>query len=193
MTPALSFPPRGASTVAMRKEASELRKTLKPLMEKRRRARINDCLNQLKNLIVPLMGKDNCRYSKLEKADILELTVKFLADVPKTPTNDATESYREGYEACLQRVSALLPRTSLDRQTCARVHDFVQQSLRSSSPSCRTCSARTSTTAPSPVQHERLQSQKWIDITRREKRASVTPERSQDAPQAAAQPMWRPW
>lgn len=31
----------------------------------------------------------NCRYSKLEKADILELTVKFLADVPKTPTNGA--------------------------------------------------------------------------------------------------------
>ncbi|KAF5907259.1 cytosolic acyl coenzyme A thioester hydrolase isoform X2, partial [Clarias magur] len=87
MTPAVCFPPRGASTVAMRKEASELRKTLKPLLEKRRRARINDCLNQLKNLIVPLMGKDSCRYSKLEKADILEMTVRFLKDVPKTPTN----------------------------------------------------------------------------------------------------------
>ncbi|KAK3565676.1 hypothetical protein QTP86_014053 [Hemibagrus guttatus] len=174
MTPAVSSPPRGAGTVAMRKEASELRKSLKPLMEKRRRARINDCLNQLKNLIVPLMGKDNCRYSKLEKADILELTVKFLADVPKTPTNDVTVSYREGYEACLQRVSAL-------------------QSLRSSSPSCRTCSARTST-APSPLQRDqRLLSHKWMDNVWREKRASVTPERSQDAPQAAAQPMWRPW
>ncbi|KAK2840835.1 hypothetical protein Q7C36_012414 [Tachysurus vachellii] len=192
MTPAVSFPPRSVSTVAMRKEASELRKTLKPLMEKRRRARINDCLNQLKNLIVPLMGKDNCRYSKLEKADILELTVKFLADVPKMPTNDVTVSYREGYEACLQRVSALLPATSLDQQTSARVHDFVQQSLRSSSPSCSTCSARAST-APSPVQHERLLSLKWIEITRREKRARVTPERPQDAPQAVAQPMWRPW
>ncbi|XP_026781345.3 transcription factor HES-2-like [Pangasianodon hypophthalmus] len=192
MTPAVSFPPRGASTVAMRKEASELRKTLKPLMEKRRRARINDCLSQLKNLILPLMGKDNCRYSKLEKADILEMTVKFLTDVPQTPINDAADSYREGYEACLQRVSALLPRTSLDRETCARVHDFIQQSLRSSSPACRTCSARTSS-ALSPIQHERLLSRKWIDITRREKRASVTAERAQDAPQVAAQPVWRPW
>ncbi|XP_053479882.1 transcription factor HES-2.2 [Ictalurus furcatus] len=205
MTPAVSFPPPGVSTVHVRKEISELRRTLKPLMEKRRRARINDCLNQLKSLILPLMGKDKCRYSKLEKAGILEMTVEFLTDVPKTPINDATVSYREGYEACLQRVSALLPRTSLDGETCARVHDFIKQSLRSSSPACRTCRARTSSTL-SPIQHERLLSQNWIDITRKERRASdserldnirkerrASPERAQDAPQAAAQPMWRPW
>lgn len=46
------------STVAQRKEASELRRTLKPLMEKKRRARINDSLNDLKSLILPLVGKD---------------------------------------------------------------------------------------------------------------------------------------
>ncbi|MGH0185196.1 UNVERIFIED_CONTAM: hypothetical protein FKN15_029438 [Acipenser sinensis] len=72
-------------TVAKRKEASELRKNLKPLMEKRRRARINESLNQLKTLILPLIGKDNSRYSKLEKADILEMTVLFLKDIPSTP------------------------------------------------------------------------------------------------------------
>uniref|UniRef100_A0A8C4YQ30 Hes family bHLH transcription factor 2 n=1 Tax=Gopherus evgoodei TaxID=1825980 RepID=A0A8C4YQ30_9SAUR len=63
-------------------EAAELRKTLKPLMEKRRRARINDSLNQLKTLILPLIGKDSSRYSKLEKADILEMTVQFLREIP---------------------------------------------------------------------------------------------------------------
>ena len=31
---------------------------MKPLMEKRRRARINDSLNHLKNLILPLTGRD---------------------------------------------------------------------------------------------------------------------------------------
>uniref|UniRef100_A0A8C3S4A3 Hes family bHLH transcription factor 2 n=1 Tax=Chelydra serpentina TaxID=8475 RepID=A0A8C3S4A3_CHESE len=56
--------------------------TLKPLMEKRRRARINESLNQLKTLILPLIGKDNSRYSKLEKADILEMTVQFLKEIP---------------------------------------------------------------------------------------------------------------
>ncbi|KAM9475512.1 transcription factor HES-2-like [Clarias gariepinus] len=187
MTP-MCFPLRGTSTVAMRKEASELRKTLKPLLEKRRRARINDCLTQLKKLVVPLMGKDSCRYSKLEKADILEMTVRFLKDVPKTPTNDAAVSYREGYEACMTRLSALLPRTSLDRETTARVHDFIQQSLRSSSPACQTCNARTSSALSSvPIQ-------KCLDdVSEREKRASLTPERARDAPQAAAQPVWRPW
>ncbi|TSL97292.1 Cytosolic acyl coenzyme A thioester hydrolase [Bagarius yarrelli] len=192
MTPAVAFPPRAVSTVAMRKEASELRKSLKPLLEKRRRARINDCINQLKKLIVPLMGKDNCRYSKLEKADILELTVRFLNDVPKTPTNDTTVSYREGYEACLKRVSALLPRTSLDRKTCERVHDFVQQSLRTTSPPCHTCSSRTSSSARSPLQHETLSNRKCINMSRRENRASVTPERAHDAPRIAAQAVWRP-
>uniref|UniRef100_A0A8B9T144 Hes family bHLH transcription factor 2 n=1 Tax=Anas platyrhynchos TaxID=8839 RepID=A0A8B9T144_ANAPL len=58
------------------------RGTLKPLLEKRRRARINESLNQLKALILPLVGKDSSRCSKLEKADILEMTVQFLKEVP---------------------------------------------------------------------------------------------------------------
>lgn len=36
--------------------------TMKPLMEKRRRARINDSLNHLKNLILPLTGRDVSSY-----------------------------------------------------------------------------------------------------------------------------------
>jgi len=28
----------------------------------------------------------NCRYSKLEKADILEMTVRFLTDIQSTPS-----------------------------------------------------------------------------------------------------------
>lgn len=59
--------------------------TLKPLLEKRRRARINDSLTHLKGLILPLVGKGNARYSKLEKADILEMTVRFLRELPSTP------------------------------------------------------------------------------------------------------------
>lgn len=51
------------STVAQRKEASEMRRTLKPLMEKKRRARINESLNNLKTLILPLVGKDVSIYT----------------------------------------------------------------------------------------------------------------------------------
>ncbi|XP_036961517.1 transcription factor HES-2-like [Acanthopagrus latus] len=139
-----SFSPR--LTVAKRKEALELRKTMKPLMEKRRRARINDSLNHLKNLILPLTGRDKTRYSKLEKADILEMTVRFLGDIPPVNTKN---SYKEGYKACLQRVSALLPKTSLDQDACQRVNDFVQQSMSATvTPTCLNCCAQSSRTLP---------------------------------------------
>uniref|UniRef100_A0A2R8NAC8 Hes family bHLH transcription factor 2 n=1 Tax=Callithrix jacchus TaxID=9483 RepID=A0A2R8NAC8_CALJA len=40
-------------------DAAELRKSLKPLLEKRRRARINQSLSQLKGLILPLLGRED--------------------------------------------------------------------------------------------------------------------------------------
>ncbi|XP_020388526.1 transcription factor HES-2-like [Rhincodon typus] len=113
-----------------RKEASELRKSLKPLMEKRRRARINDSLNQLKTLILPLIGKDSPRYSKLEKADILEMTVRFLQDLPKTPLYDRLDSYREGYRACLLQLGNLLPSSKLmGTEACDRLTDYLERCM----------------------------------------------------------------
>ena len=52
-------------------------------MEKRRRARINECLGELKQLLMDSLKKDGSGYSKLEKADILELTVKYLRNVQR--------------------------------------------------------------------------------------------------------------
>uniref|UniRef100_A0AAA9SA56 Hes family bHLH transcription factor 2 n=3 Tax=Bos TaxID=9903 RepID=A0AAA9SA56_BOVIN len=40
-------------------DPAELRKSLKPLLEKRRRARINESLSQLKGLILPLLGREH--------------------------------------------------------------------------------------------------------------------------------------
>ncbi|KAM5248941.1 transcription factor HES-2 [Ctenodactylus gundi] len=94
-------------------DAAELRKSLKPLLEKRRRARINASLRQLEGLVVPPRGGQNARRSKLEKADILEMTVRFLresrgaprpASVPAPP-----DGYREGYRACVARLARVLP------------------------------------------------------------------------------------
>uniref|UniRef100_G1LT94 Hes family bHLH transcription factor 2 n=1 Tax=Ailuropoda melanoleuca TaxID=9646 RepID=G1LT94_AILME len=42
-------------------DPTELRKSLKPLLEKRRRARINASLRQLKGLILPLLGRESPR------------------------------------------------------------------------------------------------------------------------------------
>jgi hypothetical protein len=77
----------------------------KPQMEKLRRARINESLNELKSLVLDATKKDVrpnfliknslfsllfskhlalsfkvSRYSKMEKADILEMTVKYLRE-----------------------------------------------------------------------------------------------------------------
>ncbi|CAK6951190.1 transcription factor HES-2-like [Scomber scombrus] len=190
-----SFSPR--LTVAKRKEALELRKTMKPLMEKRRRARINDSLNHLKSLILPLTGRDKSRYSKLEKADILEMTVRFLSDIPPVNTKNSTESYKEGYKACLQRISALLPKTSLDQDACQRVNDFVQRSMTATvAPACLNCCAQSSRTFPQIQQ--RLLSLKSSFSSRfesesRSNSSSVAPSRAHPSPQAVSATMWRPW
>ncbi|XP_062248746.1 transcription factor HES-2-like [Platichthys flesus] len=189
-----AFSPR--VTVAKRKQALELRKTMKPLMEKRRRARINDSLNHLKNLILPLTGRDKTRYSKLEKADILEMTARFLSDIPPVNNKDSADSYKEGYKACLQRVSALLPKTSLDQEACQRVNCFVQQSMSATvSPSCRNCCAQSSRSLPQIQQ--RLLSLKSSFSSRLETQtrssSAVAPSLAQPGPQPVSAAMWRPW
>lgn len=72
--------------------SSEPRRANKPLMEKRRRARINQSLAVLKTLILDSAKSDNTKHSKLEKADILELTVRHFQrhrnlDTPGTKIN----------------------------------------------------------------------------------------------------------
>ncbi|KAG5894675.1 hypothetical protein JTB14_014324 [Gonioctena quinquepunctata] len=78
-TPSTASGENPAST----RRSSDNRRSNKPIMEKRRRARINNCLNELKTLILDAMKKDPARHSKLEKADILEMTVKHLQNLQR--------------------------------------------------------------------------------------------------------------
>ncbi|KAG8269339.1 hypothetical protein J6590_004632 [Homalodisca vitripennis] len=80
-------------------------------MEKRRRARINNCLNELKSLILDAMKKDPARHSKLEKADILEMTVKHLETMQRQQIamSAATDpqvlnKFRAGFSECAGEV-----------------------------------------------------------------------------------------
>ncbi|XP_067627230.1 protein deadpan [Eurosta solidaginis] len=91
---------------------AELRKTNKPIMEKRRRARINHCLNELKSLILEAMKKDPARHTKLEKADILEMTVKHLQSVQRQQLNMALQTdptvvhkFKTGFIECAEEVN----------------------------------------------------------------------------------------
>ncbi|XP_042528744.1 transcription factor HES-2 [Dipodomys spectabilis] len=93
-------------------DAAELRKSLKPLLEKRRRARINESLSQLRALLLPLRGRENSCRSKLEKADVLEMAVRFLRGLPAAPgpaEPPPADGYGEGYRACVARLARVLP------------------------------------------------------------------------------------
>lgn len=100
-------------------------------MEKRRRARINQSLNELKNLILEAMKKDTSCYSKLEKADILEMTVRYLRSmrtqsaatrVSNTSDPNTMARYRAGYNECANEVSRyLMSLEGLDVQVRARL------------------------------------------------------------------------
>ncbi|KAK8397581.1 hypothetical protein O3P69_004388 [Scylla paramamosain] len=126
--------------------AAERRRTNKPIMEKKRRQRINDCLNQLKNLVLEGLKKDPSRYSKLEKADILEMTVRHVqalhrheAASPRQPPVDAAAKFRAGFGQCAAEVGKFLESdTTLSNVQRSRIllHlTEVMTGLRNKSPS----------------------------------------------------------
>ncbi|XP_040049821.2 hairy-related 3 [Gasterosteus aculeatus] len=84
-------------------------KVSKPLMEKKRRARINKCLDQLKALLESYYST-SIRKRKLEKADILELTVKHLRNLQKIQSCVVSEfsDYQSGFRSCMANVNRYL-------------------------------------------------------------------------------------
>ncbi|XP_054286954.1 transcription factor HES-1-A-like [Macrosteles quadrilineatus] len=96
---------------------AEQRRSNKPIMEKRRRARINHCLNELKSLILDAMNKDPARHSKLEKADILEMTVKHLQTIQRQQLSLAAGAdptvvrrFQSGFTECAGEVGRYIGR-----------------------------------------------------------------------------------
>ncbi|KAM7323872.1 hypothetical protein ACRRTK_016177 [Alexandromys fortis] len=93
--------------------ASSFRKISKPLMEKKRRARINMSLEQLKSLLERHYSHQ-IRKRKLEKADILELSVKYMKSLQNSlqglwPVPSGID-HLSGFQGCLPGVSPRLRR-----------------------------------------------------------------------------------
>merc|ERR1712051_908628 len=89
----------------------QYRKVMKPLLERKRRARINKCLDGLKDLMVTALQSEGESITKLEKADVLELTVKHLQKLKRqnalglTPEATYAGRFKAGYASCAQEVS----------------------------------------------------------------------------------------
>lgn len=92
----------------------QYRKVMKPMLERKRRARINRCLDELKDLMVTALQAEGENVAKLEKADILELTVRHLHTLRAarrltlTPESSYADRFREGFTQCAQEVSSFL-------------------------------------------------------------------------------------
>ncbi|XP_074048369.1 transcription factor HES-3 [Macrotis lagotis] len=124
------------------------RKISKPLMEKKRRARINVSLEQLKTLLEKHYSHQ-IRKRKLEKADILELSVKYMKSLQNSvqgvPPVFTSAEYQAGFRSCLHGVSQFLRRSETSYSLpCHLLQELARVGLPAGAPSFST----TDSTAP---------------------------------------------
>ena len=121
-----SSPEINSSEEAPMSRTYQYRKVMKPLLERKRRARINKCLDNLKDIMVNTLQSEGESITKLEKADVLELTVKHLRKLKRsnalglTPQATYAGRFRSGYSHCAQEVSKFMSlQTALEIDTHA--------------------------------------------------------------------------
>lgn len=112
----MGVPEAPDTKVKMPRPVTERRRIRKPIMEKKRRDRINTCLDELSSLLQEerMVKARSGKASKLEKADVLELTVRYWQSFMATKTRGAAEDsadesgYMKGYKHCISLVDSLL-------------------------------------------------------------------------------------
>uniref|UniRef100_A0A6J0V691 Transcription factor HES-5-like isoform X1 n=1 Tax=Pogona vitticeps TaxID=103695 RepID=A0A6J0V691_9SAUR len=112
------------------KEKNKLRK---PVVEKMRRDRINSSIEQLKVLLEKEFQLHQPN-SKLEKADILEMTVDYLKQQSQMQTKaagpahkDTQVDFKEGYSRCLQEAFHFMSLHKVHNETQAMLVSHFQR------------------------------------------------------------------
>ena len=128
------MPPKRKSPELSVNEIRRLDRSIsKPLMEKRRRDRINKSLTELKTILIDVLKRDQNSCSKLEKADILEMTVNYLRT---TGLNSHTVNYENGRNNGIEETVKIIQsnpalnemqKTSLIMQIRGGSSDYYQQ------------------------------------------------------------------
>ncbi|XP_024284205.1 transcription factor HES-5-like [Oncorhynchus tshawytscha] len=160
--------PTITSTMIYSKEHLTLTNKLrKPGVEKFRRDRINNSIEQLKSLLVPEILNQQSD-SKLDKADILEMTVCFLRRQQQNElVSSCSAPVNRGYSRCVQVNVHFLSNDELKTQSQRRLLSH-SQSLQPSSDKNR--SEIDGPQLSSPAQHS---------ISKEKSPVSIAP--------------WRPW
>ncbi|XP_048375560.1 transcription factor HES-5-like [Sphaerodactylus townsendi] len=112
------------------KEKNKLRK---PAVEKMRRDRMNSSIEQLKLLLEKEFQRHQPN-SKLEKADILEMTVDYLKEQSwlhlkaRDPSHkDTQHDFKEGYSRCLQEAFRFMSLHKIHSGTQAMLTNHFQR------------------------------------------------------------------
>ncbi|KAM9440122.1 transcription cofactor HES-6-like [Clarias gariepinus] len=100
------------------------RRTRKPLVEKKRRARINESLHELRGLL-----SDAELHAKMENAEVLELTVRRVESILQdrshetdSMSREASERFASGYIQCMHEVHTFV-------STCPGIESTVAAEL----------------------------------------------------------------
>uniref|UniRef100_A0A4W5KM84 Transcription factor HES-5-like n=1 Tax=Hucho hucho TaxID=62062 RepID=A0A4W5KM84_9TELE len=107
---------------------SKENKLRKPVVEKLRRDRINNSIEQLKSLLVPeILNKQPD--SKLDKADILEMTVCILRQQQQNQpvsSSSCSAPVNQGYSRCVQEIVHFLSKDEVKTQSQRRLLSHFQ-------------------------------------------------------------------
>ncbi|KAJ8372054.1 hypothetical protein AAFF_G00295170 [Aldrovandia affinis] len=98
-------------------------KLRKPVVEKMRRDRINSCIEQLKSLLETEFRRRDPN-AKLEKADVLEMTVSFLKQRLQSQAVVSQKGYGEGYSQCWRETLRFLSASSKGDAPLRQLHRF---------------------------------------------------------------------
>ncbi|KAF2362302.1 Myc-type basic helix-loop-helix (bHLH) domain, partial [Trinorchestia longiramus] len=142
--------------------SDQYKRVMKPLLERKRRARINRCLDELRDLLVSVLQAEGEAVTRLEKADILELTVRHVRRLSQrrrlalpTPGSKHQEDredvakFQQGFVAAAQQVQSFLMSTnSLEPSVSSRLLTHLTSCATSISP---TPALAPSNPAPAPA------------------------------------------
>ncbi|KAJ4936843.1 hypothetical protein JOQ06_001429 [Pogonophryne albipinna] len=173
MAPNRNNTDRGDNCTGIKSE----RKMRKPLVEKKRRARINESLQELRVLMA-----DSDLQSKMENAEVLEMTVKRVESVLQ---NQAQEVDAVNREACERFAAGYI-------QCMHDVHTFV-----SSCPGIDPTSMYSALVSPTTSSDDLCSD---LDETTDSEQSHVSSEEEADSQDVLSLPvicnsksMWRPW
>ncbi|XP_068129511.1 transcription factor HES-7.1-A-like [Hyperolius riggenbachi] len=101
----------------------EDKKLMKPVIEKRRRDRINQSLEHLRTLLLEATHDESLKNPKAEKADILKKTVQFLKFCHNSGPDEVKKSgFKGGYKEGLSQATSFLNAAAA---ICEKKRDYV--------------------------------------------------------------------